>query len=789
MLISSSIPNLINGVSQQPPTLRLASQAEAQVNFLSSVADGLTVRPPSRHLAKIDDTDWSDAFLHTINRDTSERYVMSIRQGQLRVFEAATGVERVVEAPNGLGYLDSTNAEDYRAVTVADFTFILNRKKTVLEDPATLPARPNQALVYARAGNYGKEYRVLIDGVERAYYQTRNGGSAEHAQDLDTGNIAQKLYNDIRLWAEANPAEGFVASRKGNVVLIERTDDRPFSLRAEDGDGGTNLIDIHKQVQRFSDLPPEGFDGFEVEVVGDNNSSFDNYFVKYVTDGSDGVGVWEETIKGGETYQMIAETMPHRLTRRADGVFEFNTCDWEPRDVGDLEKVPHPSFTGRTINDIFFYRNRLGLAADENVILSQDGEYFDFYRSTATTVLDTDPIDVAVTSDRVSIINFAVPFNKTLLLFSDQLQFSLEGGQVLTPQSVAISQVTSFESLSGVRPVGVGQRVYFPVPRGGYSSIREYFVQEGGEGNDALEATSHVPNYIPRSLSLMEASSAEDTIVCLSADARNSIWVYRFFYNQEGKLQSAWSRWDFESADVIQTVAFIESKLFMVVSRGAETFIDTLSLESGNTDPDSTVQYNVDRGVTEASLTSVFDGTYTTFTLPFPANGQIGAVVRGGDAVYPEGYLLASSRVSPTQFRVVGNHTATKLMVGVRYVARYEFSTFYLRTPEQAGGISANANGRLQIRYLSVDYTDTAHFRLRSTPKGRAASERVFSGQTLGVDVASVGGLNLATGRFRIPVMSRNLDAKIEIICDTPLPASFTAAEWEASYNTRARKY
>ena len=40
-LVSKSIPNFVNGVSQQPPSLRLESQGEVQENGLSDVVDGL----------------------------------------------------------------------------------------------------------------------------------------------------------------------------------------------------------------------------------------------------------------------------------------------------------------------------------------------------------------------------------------------------------------------------------------------------------------------------------------------------------------------------------------------------------------------------------------------------------------------------------------------------------------------------------------------------------------------------------------------------------------------------
>ncbi len=52
-LVSRTIPNLVQGVSQQPEVLRLSSQANVQENGFSSVVEGLKKRPPTNHLAKL----------------------------------------------------------------------------------------------------------------------------------------------------------------------------------------------------------------------------------------------------------------------------------------------------------------------------------------------------------------------------------------------------------------------------------------------------------------------------------------------------------------------------------------------------------------------------------------------------------------------------------------------------------------------------------------------------------------------------------------------------------------
>ena len=51
-LINHSIPNLINGVSQQSESLRLGSQAESQVNGHASVVEGLKKRTPTEFVKK-----------------------------------------------------------------------------------------------------------------------------------------------------------------------------------------------------------------------------------------------------------------------------------------------------------------------------------------------------------------------------------------------------------------------------------------------------------------------------------------------------------------------------------------------------------------------------------------------------------------------------------------------------------------------------------------------------------------------------------------------------------------
>ncbi len=80
-LISGTIPSLINGISQQPATLRLPTQGEIQENGLSHIARGLEKRPCTEHIADTGTTsnNSNDVFIHTIRRSEDEAYALIVK--------------------------------------------------------------------------------------------------------------------------------------------------------------------------------------------------------------------------------------------------------------------------------------------------------------------------------------------------------------------------------------------------------------------------------------------------------------------------------------------------------------------------------------------------------------------------------------------------------------------------------------------------------------------------------------------------------------------------------------
>ena len=791
-LISSSIPNFVNGVSQQPYTLRLNSQGEVQENGLSTVSQGLKKRPPTKHLKKIQNTPLGNCFIHTINRDLSERYIAVLTNGDLKVYDI-NGVEKTVAFPNGKGYLSAASpSTSFSAITVADYTFITNRNTTVAASGATTPARPFEALINVKAGNYGKEHKIYINGALQADYKTPTGSVPADVDNISTDFIAAELAAD--LVANGFNSGNWTTVKNGSIIYIKNTV-TDFSITTEDGFNSAGMVAIKGKLQKFSDLPINAYqNGFVVEITGTGSGEtatqpFDSYFVQYETVNASGVGVWKECPKPSIPSTIGANTMPHILVRESDGSFTFKQATWKTRLVGDEDSNPFPSFVGRNLQDIFFYRNRLGFLSDEAVIFSEAGEYFNFMRTTVTQLLDSDPIDVNASHTKVSILKHAVPFNKQLLLFSEQTQFLIDQGDLLSPKSIGIKVATEFPCNIIAKPVGIGKNVYFAVDKGANSSFREYFTDLNNQANDAIDITAHIPQYIASGIYKIATAVNEDILVALSTADPSTLYIYKYFFNANEKLQSSWSKWTYGSDSTILNVDFIGSDMYLVINRADGVFLEKTTVSLGDTGPNEPYNVHLDRKVQLGSADVSFSSGFTIINLTSlgytPSVGTYQLVVKTHPTLKP-GQVL-DVIWDGTNAKVTGNVTGGTYTFGRRYVFTYQLSTVVVRTPTAGGGQKADTEGRLQLRKLAFNYDDAGYFKVKVTPAGRDTYNYVFSGKVIGQLSGTIGSYSISEGRFIVPIISQNIGTNITLENDSPLPSSFLSADWEGFYTKRSK--
>jgi hypothetical protein len=804
-LISSSIPNLINGVSQQPAALRLASQCEQMVNCMPSPVEGLKKRPPAQHVAKLfsGSAGANRPFTTIVDRDGTIRYLVLILDNDIKVF-GLDGSVKTVNKPDGTSYLDVTGepSSTFRTATVADYMFIVNREKTVAMSATTSPSWGTKSMVFIKSADYATTYSITVNSTTVTYTTASAGGSVPSTVDIAT-NLRNSLATAL--------GGTWTITASDYIVRIVKNDGTDYTLGSSDTRIGTATVPIKGTVDTISDLPTKAEHGFIVKIIGAAATGADDYYVKFVANAGSGFGhgIWQETVAPGIQYLFDAATMPHVLIRNNDGTFTFQKFTWSGRVAGDNITAKEPSFVGSKIQNVNLFRNRLVLLADENVITSASDAYDRFWPESVQTVIDSDPIDLSAGSRKINFLMSSLAFADVLLVFSRNGQFRLSGGNAvaasLTPRTATITQVTAFEMGDVVDPVIVGRTMYFAVPRGEYNGLREFFLPDAsGPVPTSEEVTSSVPRFLPDNLCSLVATAAEEAVFAVSKDQPRRIYTYKFLFQGDNKLQSAWGYWETNGGKSVIGADLVESDLYAVVQYSDGVYLERLVTHPETVDAGTTVELLVDRKVTEASCSVALTtpsglDTQSTITLPYPINTSlsnmavVGRFYAGNSLAHGQVVQVLSSTAAGGAggngtLTVRGDLTGAKFFVGELYDMTYEFSTQYLKEQPPGGGMAVIAGPKLQLRTWTMLFDKTSSFSVKVTPRGRGTMTYPYTGFELGDQEVALGELAIRTSKFRVPVMAQNIEAKIEVVSSSPLPCRLQSAEWEGWYHTRAAR-
>jgi hypothetical protein len=787
-ILSRAISALYNGVSQQPAAQRADSQLELLENAYCTVAEGVRKRPPSFHVARLTTSTPDNVKIHQVFRSETERYVVGVWLNTVKVWNGVTGAEISVDTttfPGVLSYLDSNNAvDDVQAITVADTTFLVNKTKTVTTSATgAAVSQPPRLFIHVRQG-----------APEATYYVNVGGSLVTHltsttALSQSTTTIAEALKTGL------DAVAGFSAYRYGNLVVVYRDDNASFAWDVSDTIGGTGMVAFLNRVERYSDLPREFVEGVTIEVRGAGDTGGkSSFWVTFKRNAGTNTGYWEETIapNSGEITQFDATTLPLALVRLSATSFRLERPAWASRLVGSAATVVTPSIVGEKISAMFLWRNRLGFLAGENAVLSRAGNLYNLWPKSSTQVNDDDPIDVTVNAPRVSVLRHPVPFQRNLMLFSDTTQFVMTSEGALSPRTVRVDPVTEYDCSPIAPPVSSGRDVFFAFERAAYgastsySGVREYYIDANSVSNAANDVTAHVPQYIPSDLFRLSVSTTADVLLALTKVAWDAVYVYSYLWDGDEKVQSAWYRWRFPESKVLSAEAS-GGLVSLVFQRVGGIHLELIDLRSTLVDTgiggDEDFLVHLDRRVT---LTGVYDSVLnrTTFTLPYgDAYGTVEAVA-GPAWGSRRGARLTLTPATSTQFFVTGDWSAHPCIVGLKYTMRLTFSEFFLRDRER----QAITTGRLQLRYLTVNFRVAGPFSAEVASDGRDTAVYAWSPFKLGKLSFKTDTPVIEGGQFAIPVASRSDRCQVSLVNDTPYPSTFYSAEWEALYYNRAKR-
>ena len=462
-------------------------------------------------------------------------------------------------------YLKDADPEDIEILTINDYTFVLNKNKTTAMKATLSPAQPNEAFIVIQTVAYNANYKVTINGTPITHTTPQSVSGAT----LDSGTIAAAIEGLL------NGQPNITATQIGPGVYVSST--APFTISTEGSSQEEGIYVFQEKINVASRLPNQCENGYIVRVTNADDVSADDVYVEFKTTNSQarGPGVWEETIAPGLKFEIDETTMPHQLVRQANGVFKYEPVNWDDRLVGDDTTNPIPSFIGKKITNLFFYRNRLGMLSNEAVIMSRAGDYFNFFGSTSQAVTADDPIDIQATSTRPVTLNYTLATSIGLLLFGPNEQFLLStDADILSPTTTKINTLSTFECDANIDAVSVGTIQGFISKSNLYSKLFMMLNIQKEAAASIDEATANVPEYVPSDIDSMVASPAM-SITSLAKAGSDTVYQHRFFVQGDNRVQS-WYKWKLTGN--LQLQFFDKSTFYAVTSSGGFVYLTSYDL-------------------------------------------------------------------------------------------------------------------------------------------------------------------------------------------------------------------
>lgn len=698
-LIRTSVPNLIAGVSQQADTFKLASQADEQVNAISSVVNGLIKRPSTEWVSNLNFSGLVPIKYFWINRSATEQYIgvllnnSSTQAKSMKIYDLAGAEQTFYEYETGVtltNYFSGVTEDTFKTLTIADYSFLVNSNK-VIANLGTLTTGPvagstnvYQGMIVVKQGYSGRStqspsglvtYSIKIVNKTTGDTYATSTSNSDNFANTSPSAIATSIVANMSVVAGSAFATGSyrILAEGSNVYIQHESVD--FDLVVDDGYAGTLFYGVKDSIQNFTDLPTISSHLFNTKVAGLPSSTGDEYYVRHISEqatnyssGSAGTtpkgikgisdGYWEESVAVGVTYLLNPATMPHALVKIASNKFLFTPLNgdttksyggtaytsapsWGSRTCGDVESNPWPSFLGKTINNLFFFKNRLGILSGESVILSEAGEFFNFFRTTMTQLLDSDPIDISSSTSEVGTLYHALPFYDRVVLFAEKLQFSLQSDGELTVKSVSLQQTTAFDVNTKATPIAIGNKIYFTFTRNvDYTGVNEYFINPNTVLLDGLDISSNIPTYITGTAKQLVGSETDNILLVLKNSVQNEVAVYKFFYSGEEKIQSAWSKFDFGTGAVVNFASIANGKIYFVITRGSIVSYEVLNLDENKLTANS-------GGALSSSYAGVTAGTtFDPFRICLDKLNTLGGLTEQGSITDQGDYHATSTSVN-----------------------------------------------------------------------------------------------------------------------------------------------
>ena len=587
--VTQRIENYLSGVSKQPDSKKLPGQVRECINGLADVTLGMTKRPGFKFISKLKTTGGADFTGSTLDNAKwfyihrgANKYVGCITpkvgntRGSIYIWNADTGVACTVTNGSQHAYLTGIKS-NYDVLSVSATTIICNDLIEITTQPVPTFVAKSRGTILINTLPYGES------SIQSQDFEIKLGDPAGQtsmgSHTITHTSTATDDYETVLTALEtkinAENISGLTVTKHKTslqldyVVSNTRT---PFTLEAKGGEDNERLVTFQDWASNSSWLPANSFHGHIVTIVNSVGTDADNYYAKFVADNqAAGSGYWKESIAPDVSPGLTDSTMPFRLRNNAVNQFVFEVIPWEDRIAGDDITNKHPSFVGKTIKKAFFHDDRLGFLSEDNMVLSQAKDPYNFYGRSARTITKGDPVDVNCASLRPTELFAALPARQGLALFSKTQQFlAYADDGPLTPLTTKVRPISNMEMSDDVSPIDVGTHMNFISKTPNF--VRVFGMKTRGlEENPDIEDIGRTVNeWITIDVDTLVAS-IQNEFICMASQSSDEVFFYKTHKEGDSLAMESWFKWKLPGT--IQHMVVDQDDMYCVTKQGTQGYI------------------------------------------------------------------------------------------------------------------------------------------------------------------------------------------------------------------------
>ena len=636
-------------------------------------------------------------------------------------------------------------------------------------------------------------YKVKIEEVSTSTVQANLGLLRPNPTSFDTKTTvtAQSILGAIR--ADIIATGNFTSANVqqiGNGLYITRASGS-FNATTPN----SSLINVVSgEVLTVEDLPKQCKHGMVVKIANTETTENDDYFVKFIGNNNrDGDGVWEECAKPGTQIEYDKATMPVQLVRTNATTFTLSQVDYEQANAGDTTATtgtnPRASFVGKTINKMVFFRNRLVMLSDENIIMSRPGNFFNFWARTAVTFSNIDVIDISVSSTYPAIVYDAIQVNAGLLVFTKNQQFLLTtDSDVLSPMTAKINALSNYNFNFKTNPISLGTTVGFLDNANKYSRFFEIsnLLREGEP--IVVEQSKVVSSLFNDDLKLI-SNSRENSIIFFSEEDTSTLYGYRYFQSGNERKMESWFSWTLTGT--IRYHCMLDDALYVVVKNGTKDQLlkYSIQLDSSSHFVTSGVDFPVylDHSMETSGWTYNATTNKSTKAKPTGLESTTAQLAAYDNSNNNSGVQnlgrYGKITVNGSNLELDGDWSGETFIIGYLFDMKVQIPTIYLKS--QVGeNYRSDTRCDLVIHRIKFNFGNVGVYTVTIDKEGKPTftEEREVNQANL----STANNPNFLQGSFEtIPCYERNKTLTVNVSSKHPTPATLLSYNWEGDYNQK----